>query len=424
MQLLPYARQSISSQDIQAVEKALNSPYITRGPYVAAFEAAVAQYCNTVYAVAFNSGTTALQAACHAAQVGPNDRILTTPNSFAATLIAGMQKQARPIFVDIDRSTGNLDLNKLHTCMQEIRFTRGRFIIMPVHFAGIAVDMEALNRLICRPNTLVIEDAAAAFGSEYPKNSNDEGYKLGSCAWSQMTIFSFHPAKTITTGEGGMVLTNDADLNHRLRRFRDNGIERTSEWHTRPMEETYPGYYEVAEMTGNFHMTAFQAALGISQLARIDAFITKRRQLVAIYRKLLAYLPGVRLLDETADEITAFNLFVVQIDFPVYKTTRTHVMQALKERGIGTQVHYIPLYRHPFYRNRYRDCIEAYPEMEQYYAQTLSLPLYYDLQEVEVENIVETLKAILHSAKTAVPAHKHSRRPHSNSHPRHARHKR
>ena len=400
MSTFPYAKQSITAQDIQSVVDALHDQHITRGPKVAAFEAAIAAYCGAQYAVAFNSGTTALQAACYAANVRSSDRVITTPNSFVATLLAGTQRGAPARFVDIDRSTGNLDIHQVEAILREEKLTRGRHIILPVHFSGIPVDMELLDRLICTPDVVVIEDAAHALGSTYRS-----GERVGSCAWSQMTMFSFHPAKIITTGEGGMILTNDPELYHRLTLFRNNGISKNEKEWSANRATCYPGYYEVQETTGNYNFTDFQAALGLSQLERIDSLILKRRALVATYRKLLADLPHTRLFTSEEDSRTAFHLFVIQIDYTAYRTTRAHVIQALSEKGIGSQVHYIPLYRHPFYAKKYPDLELSFPEMEKYYESTLSLPLYSDLTQENVAYVVSTLKEILVSARVEASHH-------------------
>lgn len=384
---LPYARQSIQEADVQAVSEALRGEIITRGNYVTQFEQAIANYCGVRYAVAFNNGTTALMAAYFAAGLSPFDRILTTPNTFIATVGAAVQAGVTPHFIDIDRSTGNLNLSLIKSHLN-FRSTRGKLIILPVHFAGIAIDMKELSTLLYPyPDTIVIEDAAHAIGSSYPT-----GEKVGSCAWSQLTIFSFHPAKTITTGEGGMVTTNDPDLYHRLQLYRNNGIEREAPY---LKKEAKPGYYEVQAITGNFNFTDFQAALGLSQLQRLDQFIDKRRRLLHIYRKLLGNVPNLRLLSDQQDAITAFHLCVVQIDFAKHKTTREVVMQKLHEKGIGTQVHYIPLYYHPVLSHLHEKGILACPEMEIYYKEALSFPLYYDLKESEVERVCAELKRLL-----------------------------
>lgn len=383
---LPYAKQSIQEEDRQAVAAALNEEFITRGPLVRLFEETVAGYCGAPYAVAFSSGSAALAAAYFAARLCPSDRVISTPNTYIATVEAAIPLGIRPSFVDIDRSTGNIDLAKL-TPLLKIQSTRGRPFIVPVHFAGVAVNMAELDSLICHPDAVVIEDAAHALGSSYPT-----GEKVGSCAYSQMTIFSFHPAKTITTGEGGMVTTRDPELYHRLQLFRGNGIERSDPYLSHPEAL---GYYEVHASTGNFNFTSFQAALGLSQLKRLEAFAAKRRRLVQRYRQYLSDQANITLLTDQQLEKTAPHLFVVQIDFNACKISRQSVMHKLKEKGIGSQIHYIPLYDHPVLKCDIWSEKGKYPEMEIYYQQALSLPLYFDLLDEDVDRICRELLSIL-----------------------------
>lgn len=383
---LPYAKQSINTADMKAVSAALSSDIITRGPKVEAFERAMAEYCQADYAVAFNSGTSALMATYFAARISVHDRVISTPNSFIATIGAAIQLGVMPHFIDIDRATGSLDINKLQTKL-DFYSTRGRVVVLPVHFAGMAVDMMALRSLLdAHPNAIIIEDAAHALGSFYPN-----GQRVGCCAHSDMTIFSFHPAKTITTGEGGLVTTNQPELYQRLLLYRNNGIVREGSLLKHP-EKAHLGYYEVQAVTGGFHLTEMQAALGLNQLSRIESFITKRRKLTELYRKELQNIPYLRLFSEQATSYTAWHLCVVQIDFSQYKTCRENFMDELRKRGIGTQVHYIPLYCHPVYKKGNQgDC----PEMDIYNQQALSLPLYYDLKEAEVKRVCQQLKALL-----------------------------
>lgn len=387
---LPYAHQSIDSNDIQEVCAALAGDVITRGPKVEEFEQAIASYCGAKYCVAFNSATAALHAAAFAANVNSNDRMITTPNTFVASVAAGMQRGATAIFVDIDCATGNMDLEQVKDNLSQ-HLSRGRHIVIPVHFSGIPVDMQALDLMIMHPDVVVIEDAAHAIGSSYK-----DGQKVGCCAWSQMTVFSFHPAKTITTGEGGAVTTNDEHLFQRLQLFRNNGIEKNPQYLSEEsLGERYEGYYEVGELSGNYNLTEFQAALGLAQLKRLDTFVAKRRKLMQKYRQLLTAFPHLTLFNASLDNCTAFHLCVVQIDYSAYQTSRAIVIEKLKEAGIGAQVHYIPIYRHPFFKKKSGDLTAYFPMMEKYYAQALSLPLYYDLGLDHVERVVETLKTIL-----------------------------
>jgi dTDP-4-amino-4,6-dideoxygalactose transaminase len=383
---IPYARQTIDQEDLNAVNKALQEEIITRGPPVRAFEEAMASYCEARYAVAFSNGTAALMASYFAAELQSYDHVISTPNTFIATIGIPLQQKVRVHLIDIDQQTGNLDLNHIKQFFNE-PLSRGRLFIVPVHFSGLAVDMQALDRLISQPNVIVIEDGAHAIGSLYPS-----GEKVGSCTYSNMTVFSFHPAKTMTTGEGGMVTTNNPHFYHRLCLFRDNGIERE---HPYLLNVQAPGYYEVQAITGNFHLTSFQGALGLSQLSRLETFVEKRRLLVRRYRQHLQNFPHLKLLTDCQDEKTAFHLFIVQINFEFYQTTRVQVMDKLKEKGIGTQVHYIPLYRHPIYKGQRENWKESFPSMEIYYEQTLTLPLYPSLTIEEVDQICATLKQIL-----------------------------
>lgn len=380
---LPYARQSISEADKKAVMEALAGDFITRGPIVEQFEEAVASYCDAKYAVAFSSGSAALAAAFSVGQVSPGDRVITSPNTFVASVGPAVGMGATPTFVDIDPATGNIDLTLLEETLEQPQ-SRGKRVIVPVHFAGVPVDMQRLESLLSDPQDVVIEDAAHALGSSFA-----DGQKVGCCAFSAMTIFSFHPAKTITTGEGGMVTTNDLNLLHRLHRYRNNGIERDSE------QQAGPWYYEVHALTGNTNITDFQAQLGLSQLQRLQDFVEKRQQLMSRYSGLLRDIDHVKPLGKVVDTKVGYHLCVALIDFEKCGTDRTSVMSALREAGIGTQVHYIPLYRHPYFQKRFHVSPESFSNTEQYYEQALTLPLFYDMDLADVDTVCGALRTVL-----------------------------
>lgn len=390
---LPYAKQSISAADIEAVAAALTKPLITRGPLVEEFEKKVSAYCRCTYAVAISSGTAALEACFWAAGVSQHDRILSSPITFVASVGPAVRMGAKPVYIDIDPLTAQIDLEALKTQINQPS-SRGRNIVVPMHYAGSCVDMRKLSQQIARTDTVVIEDAAHAFGACYPS-----GEKVGSCAHSDMTILSLHPAKTITTGEGGVITTNSAALYERLRAFRDNGICRDAAKVQADSGITLDGpwAYDVQHLTGNYNFTAFQAALGLSQLARIDAFVARRLQLSKLYRRLLADVPFVTCLQE--DLRSACHLFAVRIDFAAAKIKKKDLYNQLVKAGIGTQVHYKPLYQHSALAKLLPASFEPCQKADMFYEEALSLPLYADLQDEDVERVVTTLAQLLRKGK-------------------------
>jgi dTDP-4-amino-4,6-dideoxygalactose transaminase len=382
LKFIPYGRQSISEEDMGAVKEALFSDFITRGERTESFEKALSDLVGAKYAVTFNSGSSALNASYFAANLTVADRVVTTPNSFIATCGAAFQKGILPTFVDIDKNTGNIDLSLLKEALRGKK-TRGKTIIAVTHFAGIPIDMRSLERGIDDPETIVIEDAAHALGSKYVS-----GEAVGCCLYSQMTVFSFHPLKSITTGEGGAVLTNDFNLYHRLKLYRNNGIEREAPF-IKGKEAL--SYYEVKEATSNMHLTEFQAALGLSQLKRLKLFQEKRRHLMSLYEKHLD-LPFLKGL---SDKETFCHIAVALIDFKKHKTTRDEFQNRLKEIGIGTQMHYIPLYRHPVFSEKRKGFHHFFPNMEEYYEKALTLPLFVDMSDKDLMQVIDSIKKLL-----------------------------
>jgi UDP-4-amino-4,6-dideoxy-L-N-acetyl-beta-L-altrosamine transaminase len=375
---LPYAIQSINKEDIDAVASSLTQEAITRGPFVHQFEEKLAEYVEAPYAVVFNSGSSALEAAYYALSTSKEDKIFTTPNSYIATISTGMKYGALPYFCDLDRESGNLSIPSLLSLLNTPQ-SRGKKIIVPVHFAGVALDMKKISDSIKDPSARIIEDGAHALGSRYPS-----GEKVGSCLYSDLTIFSFHPAKIITSGEGGAVTTRSEELYQRLLLFRNNGIQKNppSIWS-----------YDALSATGNFHMNELQAALGLSQLSTIEDKIEKRRSLMAEYYRLSKNMTCCRIMNEEAQARTAWHLCLAKIPFKEKGLDRDAFMNALWEKGIGTQLHYIPLYRHSFVKNSVGEM--TCDEMENYFQEALSLPLHTSMELEDVARVLEAVESIL-----------------------------
>lgn len=378
--IIPYAHHAIDEADIAAASDALRQEKITRGKSVEAFEKAVAAYVDAPYAVSFASGSAALYAAAAASGASRADRVFTTPNTFVATAASFASRGCNIQFVDID-ANGNISLPAL--VEKNIgAFSRGKNILVPVHFAGACVDMKALSESLNSVNTVIIEDAAHALGSFYAS-----GEKVGSCAYSDMTIFSFHASKNITCGEGGMVTTCDRELYEKLRCLRDSGICRDKDqwWQ-----------YSCEQLICNSHLSEMQAALGLSQLAKIEELATKKKQHVAMYRKLLSGFPGVVLPDPSFDERSHYHLFVVKIDFHLLGLSRTVVMEKLKNSGIMTQYHYIPVYKHKAFLAISHCIDEDFPGMNNHYNKALSLPFFATMTQEDGERVASSLWNVLY----------------------------
>ena len=359
--MIPYGRQQIDDDDIAAVVAVLRGEWLTQGPAVEAFEAALAAATGARHVVAFANGTIALHAAMRAAEIGPGDTVVTSPLSFVASASCALWVGAQPAFVDIDPKTLNLDVGAVEACDA----------LVAVDYAGLPVDLSQLRH---RPR-VIVEDAAHALGARTPDGP------VGSCAHADMSVLSFHPVKSITTGEGGAVTTNSAPMAERLRRFRTHD--------TRRRPDLGGWYYEVEELAPNARITDIQCALGTSQLRKLDAFVARRNQLAARYRTLLADLPIVLPPEAPNGSVHAYHLFAVQVP------ERARVYDEMRAAGIGVQVHYVPIYRHPLIA-RLGFIPEQFPETEHVYAGLLSLPLHPGLTDDEQDRVVDALRTALH----------------------------
>lgn len=387
--MIPYARQSIVTEDVQAVCEVLKADFLTQGPRVPAFEAAVAEYVGARFAVAVSSGAAALHLACLAAGLGEGDWLWTTPNTFVASANCGRYCGAGVDFVDVDPKTYNLSVVALAEKLDKAKAS-GRLpkVVVPVHFSGQSCDMAAIRELTAPYGITVIEDAAHALGGQYRNTP------VGSGAWSDMTILSFHPVKHITTGEGGMVLTNDPALYQKLQWLRSNGVTRDpDQLHG---ESHGPWYYEQVGLGYNYRMSDLQAALGLSQLQRLDAFVARRRALAERYDALLEGLPLVRPY-QAPWQASAWHLYVIKLSLDALTWTRRQVFEALRAAGIGVNVHYIPVHTQPYYR-QLGFAWGDFPVAEAYYQRAITLPLYPELTDAQQDTVVQVLCDVLAQA--------------------------
>lgn len=383
---IPYGRQWLDESDIQAVVNVLQSDWLTQGPAIEQFERKVAAYCGVKHAVAVTNATAALHIGCMALEVNPGDILWTSPNTFVASANCGRYCGADVDFVDIDPRTYNLSVDQLETKLRKAQ-KAGRLpkVIVPVHFAGQACEMQAVGLLAQKFGVRVMEDASHAIGGRYLEQP------VGTCRFSDLSVFSFHPVKIITTGEGGMVLTNRDDLYEKLIRLRTHGITRDPRW----MEGAShgPWYYQQLELGYNYRITDIQAALGLSQMQRLDFFVERRRELVCRYNELLEGLP-ILLPWQHPDTQSAWHLYVIRLQLRRLNKTHRQVFEELRAAGIGVNLHYIPVHTQPYYR-KLGFGEGQFPEAEQYYREAISLPLYAKLTEPEQDRVITALRQIL-----------------------------
>ncbi len=375
--MLPYGRQSISEDDIQAVVDVLRSDWLTTGPKVAEFEEAVAARVAAKYAVAFSSGTAALHGAAFAAGLKPGDEAITSPLTFAATANCVLYQGARPVFADVSPDTLNLDPDRLAE-----RITPNTRAILPVDYAGHPADLDPILALAERHGLTVIEDACHALGAEY------KGRRTGSIA--HMSVFSFHPVKHVATGEGGMVTTDRADLAENLRRFRNHGISSDA----RARHASGQWHYEMVLLGFNYRLTDIACALGISQLKKLEANLARRREIAARYTAAFRNLRSAVAPSVRPDVNPAWHLYPIRINASQLKKDRAYVFRALRAENIGVNVHYIPVHLHPYYRDRFGYRGGEYPIAETAYEELISLPMFHDMTDQDVEDVIAAVSKV------------------------------
>ncbi|MFX3673729.1 MAG: UDP-4-amino-4,6-dideoxy-N-acetyl-beta-L-altrosamine transaminase [Paenisporosarcina sp.] len=372
---LPYGKQWIDEEDIEAVVEVLKGDYLTTGPYISKFEQAVAQYVGAKYAVAFSNGTAALHGACFAAGIGQGDEVITTPMTFAASANCVLYQGGIPVFADIDEKTYNIDPNKI-----EEKITNKTKAIIPVDFTGQPVELDRILEIARKHSLVVIEDAAHALGATY------KGRKIGSI--SDMTMFSFHPVKHITSGEGGMITTNNEEYYEKLLQFRSHGITRDKE---KLKEYHGPWYYEMQFLGYNYRITDIQAALGTSQLKKIDQFIALRRKYVAMYNEAFKDMNEIITPFQHKDGDSSWHLYMIRLKLDKLTASRREFFEALQQQNIGVNVHYIPIHLQPYYQQLgYKKGM--CPNAEKLYEEVITLPLFPAMSEEDVNDVIHAVK--------------------------------
>ena len=371
--MIPYGKQTIEQDDIQAVVDVLKSDFLTTGPKIAEFEQTVADYVGAKYAVAISNGTSALHAACFAAGIEPGDEVITTPLTFAASANCVLYCGGTPVFADVDPKTYNIDPEDIQR-----KITDRTKAIIAVHLAGQPCDMDAIHSIAREHGLIVIEDGAHALGSVY------KGKKVGSM--SDMTTFSFHPVKPITTGEGGMIVTDNEDFYKKMILFRSHGITRDDSMMTR---NDGPWFYQQFNLGYNYRITDIQCALGCSQMKKLDRFLARRKEIVARYNEAFADCDNIITPYQLSDTESGWHLYIVQVK----KCDRRQVFENMREKGIGVNVHYIPVYMHPYYQEHGYENVHC-ANAEEIYSHIISLPLYPGLTSELQDYVIDTLKSL------------------------------
>jgi len=379
---IPYGRQWIDEDDKKAVEAVLSSDYLTQGPAIEQFEKTIREITGVKYCVAVSNATQGLHIAVAALEINKGSEGITTPITFVASANCLIANNLMPVFADIDTKTYNIAPNEI-----EKKITSKTKVIIPVDFAGQAVDIDAIKKIADKFKLFIIEDAAHAIGSNYA-----DGKPVGSCHKSDMTVFSFHPVKTITSGEGGAITTNNETLYKRLLKLRTVGITRDEQ---ELSKNPGPWYYEMQLLGGNNRMTDIQAALGRSQLSKLAFFKQRRSEIINMYNRAFRDIPNITIPYEEKNVNSCFHLYVLQIDFDKIGKSRKKVMEELREKGIGTQVHYIPVNSQPYYVNNYGEYHpEEYPAAESYYRKCLSIPLFPMMSDDDVDRVIQAVCAL------------------------------
>jgi UDP-4-amino-4,6-dideoxy-N-acetyl-beta-L-altrosamine transaminase len=382
--LLPYGHQWVDKEDIKAVSEVLHSDWITQGPKVAEFEEEFARYVGAKYAVAVNSGTAALHAVCFAAQIEEGDEAITTPITFVASANCVLYQGGTPVFADIDADTLNIDPVEI-----EKKITKKTKALIPVDFTGLPVNLEEILQIARKNNLIVIEDASHALGATY-KDS-----KIGSI--SDMTIFSFHPVKHITTGEGGMIATNNKEYYERLKLFRTHGITKEKD---KLLNYDGPWYYEMQELGYNYRLTDFQCALGMAQLKKIDRNVQRRIEIAQKYNEEFKDIEEIKTpYSDSKNSTSAWHLYIIQHNLEKLKVGRREIFEALKAENIGVNVHYIPVHLQPYYQKRFGYRLGDFPKAENYYSRAITLPIFPKMSDKDIDDVVIAVRKVLNYYK-------------------------